>query len=77
MGGGGGDNGSGLHHTMVALKPQQFQYDLKKIFLRHLRRLVFPVFLGQVMASPLHSGGGGVANGGGNPKGGGVRYVLQ
>ena len=32
--------GGGLHHTMVALKLQQFQYNPKKIF---LWRLAFPM----------------------------------
>ena len=43
-GGGGGHKVTGLQNTMVALKLQQFQYDLKKSF---LRRLVFPMLLGQ------------------------------
>ena len=43
----------GLHHTMVALKVQQFQYNLERNF---LRRVVFPMFLGQVTVPP--PGGG-------------------
>ena len=42
--GGGGHKVTGLQNTMVALKLQQFQYDLKKSF---LRRLVFPMLLVQ------------------------------
>ena len=32
MPGAGGGGGGGLHHTMVALKLQQFQHTLKKTF---------------------------------------------
>ena len=46
-----------MHHTMVALKLQQFQYNLKKIF---LRRLVLPELLGPNDGSlPLAKGGEG------------------
>ena len=48
--------GGGVHNTMVALKLQQFQYYLKKIFLRRLWRLVFPRLLG---GSDAFKGGGG------------------
>ena len=34
--------GAGLHHTMAALKLQQVQHNVKKIF---LRRPVFPMLL--------------------------------
>ena len=62
MGGGGHDVtvrswGGGLLHTMVALKLQQLQYNLKNIF---LRRLGFAMLLGQVTVPPW---GGGIARG--------------
>ena len=38
--------GGGLHHTMVALKRQQFQCNLKFFFVRQLWHLVFPMLSG-------------------------------
>ena len=39
----GADGGPQLHHTMVALKLQQFQCNRKKDFLRRLWRLGYPM----------------------------------
>ena len=41
---------------MIALKLQQFQYNLKKFFLQHLWHLVFPIFLVQVTSPPRGEG---------------------
>ena len=49
---------------MVALTLQQFQYNLKKTFLRHL---VFPILFGPIDAPPK---GGRIAGVGGDFKGG-------
>ena len=77
---------------MVALKLQQFQYDLKKSF---LRRLVFPMLLGQselgggegdkrllLSMTLLHMGagyrgGGMLQGGGGTTPGGQLQLVLM
>ena len=55
------NGGGGLHYIIVALKLQQFQYNRKKTFLRHLGRLVFPFLFSQ---SPPKGGGGGGLQGG-------------
>ena len=47
---------------MVAPRMQQFQYHPKKNF---LRRLVFPVLLGESDGSPVARGGGDFKGGGG------------
>ena len=60
MWGGGGV----IPHMMVALKLQQFQYNVKKIFLRRLWRLVFPWFCVKVTVPPM--GEGGYKGGGGS-----------
>ena len=49
----------GLHHTLIALKLQQFQYNPKKIFLQCLQCLVFPVLFGPSEGPPPQGGGGG------------------
>ena len=53
----------GLHHTMAALKLQQFKYNLKKKF---LRRLFFSAFCQS--DGPSHWGGEGITKGGGDTK---------
>ena len=58
---------SRLHHTMIALKLQQFQYNLKKNFLRHA---LFPMLV-RPSDAPPPGGGGDCRGGGGDFKGGG------
>ena len=48
----------GGHHTMVALELKEFQYNLKKTFLRWLWRLVLPMMV------TCWGGGGGCKGGG-------------
>ena len=53
---------------VAALNLQQFQYDLKKIF---LRRLVFPMLFCFFVKVRVPPWGGGVARGGGLQEGAG------
>ena len=54
---------------MVALNLQQFQYNLKKVVLRRLWRLVFPMLFCQSDAPTI--GGGGLQGVGDYKEGGG------
>ena len=56
--------GGGL--TTVALKLQQFQYNLNKHFPQRLRRLVFPMLLGPSDGPPPPRGG--ISRGGGGKR---------
>ena len=57
--------GGGLHRTMEALKLQQFQHNLQKIFLQRFRRMVFRVLFGP-SDGPPQMGAGGLQGGGGD-----------